>query len=272
MIRVNRLQWIIVASMSLLFGESLAGLQQGAQGPEPCQHCHMQSFPPVNKWNCILQGRVNATAGVGAYDIDGFDNSKRKVSKLHAVGALVICYISAGSWEDWRVDASQFPAMLLGNSNGWPGERWLDIRQMAQLKPIMRARVEMCQQKGFDAVDFDNVDAWQNEPGFPIRAEDQLAYNRMLANLAHEHGLMVALKNDTGQAQQLQPYFDFAINESCQYYNECSQLQVFVNNGKPVLNIEYLGNRSKICQRASEFNLISIKKRSNLKKWVRYCG
>ena len=44
------------------------------------------------------------------------------------LGRKVVCYIDAGTWEDWRPDAAQFTTSLLGRSNGWPGERWLDVR------------------------------------------------------------------------------------------------------------------------------------------------
>src|SRR5262245_25529096 len=51
------------------------------------------------------------------------------VNAAHAAGKHAICYVSAGSFENWRADAGQFPASVLGSKNGWPGERWLDVRQ-----------------------------------------------------------------------------------------------------------------------------------------------
>ena len=44
------------------------------------------------------------------------------VNATHALGGHVICYVDAGTWENWRADAGQFPASVLGNKNGWPGE------------------------------------------------------------------------------------------------------------------------------------------------------
>ena len=80
------------------------------------------------------------------------------VNAIHAAGGKAICYVSAGTWENWRVDANQFPASVLGSKNGWPGEKWLDIRQTSVLLPIMEARVQKCRQAGFDGVEWDNVD------------------------------------------------------------------------------------------------------------------
>jgi len=176
---------------------------------------------------------------VAATDIDGFDNSSGTVANFHAIGQRMICYIDVGTSENWRPDASQFPATVLGNGNGWPGEQWLDVRQLAVLEPIMTARFEMCQQKGFDAVEPDNMDGYENDTGFPITAADQLAYDTWIAQEVHSLGMAVFQKNDPDQAAQLEPYFDGVIDEQCNQYSECSSYRPYVSAGKPVLNAEY---------------------------------
>ena len=45
------------------------------------------------------------------YDVDLFDTPVSVVASLHARGRKVICYMSAGSWEDFRPDATRFPAI-----------------------------------------------------------------------------------------------------------------------------------------------------------------
>ena len=103
------------------------------------------------------------------YDIDMFDHSSEVVASLQAKGRKVICYISAGSLEDWRPDADQFPKSVLGKSlEGWVGERWLDIRQIDLLAPIMTARMDLCKEKGFDGIEPDNIDGYINDTGFPL--------------------------------------------------------------------------------------------------------
>jgi hypothetical protein len=176
---------------------------------------------------------------VAATDIDGFDNSSATVADFHAIGQRMICYIDVGTWENWRPDASQFPDTVLGSGNGWPGERWLDVRQLAVLEPIMAARFEMCQQKGFDAVEPDNMDGYENNTGFPITAAEQLAYDMWIAQVVHSLGMAVFQKNDPDQAAQLEPYFDGVIDEQCNQYSECSSYQPYLSAGKPVLNAEY---------------------------------
>ncbi len=176
---------------------------------------------------------------VAATDVDGFDNAAATVAEFHAVGQRMICYIDVGTWEDWRPDASQFPAAVLGNGNGWPGERWLDVRELTMLEPIMTARFEMCQQKGFDAVEPDNMDGYENDTGFPITAAEQVAYDTWIAQEVHSLGMAVFQKNDPDQAAALEPYFDGVIDEQCNQYSECSSYQPYLSAGKPVLNAEY---------------------------------
>ncbi len=66
-----------------------------------------------------------------------------------------------------------------------------------------KSRLDLCQQRGFDTVDPDNMDGYTNATGFPLTAADQLAYNASIANAAHARGLTVALKNDLDQIPQL---------------------------------------------------------------------
>jgi hypothetical protein len=48
---------------------------------------------------------------------------------------------------------------------------------------------------GVDAIEFDNVDAYQNKTGLAISAATQEQFDATIANLAHGKGLRVALKN-----------------------------------------------------------------------------
>jgi hypothetical protein len=187
------------------------------------------------------------------------------VNAIHAAGGKAICYVSAGTWENWRVDANQFPASVLGNKNGWPGEKWLDIRQTSVLLPIMDARVQKCRQAGFDGVEWDNVDGYSNRSGFPLTAADQATYDASLANMAHSYGLTVALKNDVEQLPDLAPYFDYGVNEQCQQYNECGGYTTyFINAGKTVFQVEYKLSLSKFCPAANAANRNAITKTYDL--------
>ncbi|MFC4119729.1 endo alpha-1,4 polygalactosaminidase [Nonomuraea zeae] len=213
---------------------------------------------------------------VQMYDIDGFaakDGAIVKSLKADKPGRGVVCYLSAGTFEDWRPDAGQFPAEVLGSPlEDWEGERWLDVRKYTgKLGEIMKARLDMCKAAGFDAVEPDNVDGYANDSGFPLKAADQLAYNTWFANEAHKRGLAVGLKNDVEQIPQLLPYFDFAVNEECWEHKECTTAQngdygydQFVKAGKAVFQVEYNLATSAFCARSNAANFNSLKKKYEL--------
>ena len=199
-------------------------------------------------------------------------NTQATIDRIHKYKAKAICYISAGTWEKWRPDAKKFSAAVKGKSNGWRQEKWLDIRQTALLLPIMQTRITMCKNKGFDAIEFDNVDGYLNNTGFPLSNLDQVYYNSLLANMAHAAGLLAGLKNDSNQITELLPFFDFAINEQCFQYQECDQLRLFINANKAVFNVEYKLKPSKFCRQALSMRFNSIKKRLNLGEEVIFCN
>jgi hypothetical protein len=221
--------------------------------------------PPLGtSWQWQLTGTIDQTVNVTMYDIDLFDVDASVIASLHSQGRKVICYLSAGTFEDWRPDAGSFPASVLGSTNGWPGERWLDIRNLTLLGPIMKARLDLAVQKGCDGVEPDNVDGYTNQTGFPLTYANQIAYNRFMASEAHARNLSVALKNDIDQVVDLLPYFDWALNEQCFEYSECDTLVPFINAGKAVFNVEYNLSTSQFCAQANAMNFNSLKKNLNL--------
>ncbi|KXS17122.1 glycoside hydrolase family 114 protein, partial [Gonapodya prolifera JEL478] len=165
------------------------------------------------------------------YDIDVFDTPSTTISALNNAGLIVICYMSVGSYEDWRPDVRQFPKSVRSKPlyKIWKGEWWLDVRQIATLGPIMKARMVLAVQKGFDGVEGDNVDGYTNDSGFLLNADDQVAYNRWLADTAHSLGLLVGLKNTMTLASQLFAWYDFALLEQCVYCTSCDSAKPFLN-------------------------------------------
>jgi hypothetical protein len=228
-------------------------------------------FPLNTSWQWQLTTPVDQSVNAQMFDIDLFDNSASVVASLHAKNKKVTCYISAGTWENWRPDASKFPASVKGAGNGWPGEKWLDIRRIDILGPIMQARLDLCASKGFEAVEPDNVDGYSNDTGFNLRASDQIKYNQFLANEAHKRGLFVFLKNDIEQVDQLLPYFDGALNEECFRYHECDALRHFIAAGKPVMQVEYKKLTSSFCPQANSYNFNSMRKHLSLDAYREPC-
>ena len=195
------------------------------------------------------------------YDVDLFDTDAAVVAALHLDGRKVVCYVNAGGWEDWRPDTEEFPSEVIGsNLDDWEGERWLDIRHLDVLGPIIEARMDLCEAKGFDAIEPDNVDGFLNDTGFPLTYADQLAYNVWLAAAAHERGLSIGLKNDMEQIPDLLSHFDWALNEQCFEYEECETLLPFIEAGKPVFHVEYELETDEFCQQARAMGFSSDEK------------
>ena len=197
-------------------------------------------------------------------DIDGEYNTAATVATLHSRGQKVICYFDAGVYENYRTDAHRFPKSVIGKKDGnWEGSFWLDIRQTAILLPIMEDRIKMCAAKGFDAVEPDEIDGWENVTGFPLTYAHQVTYNKAIAALAHKHGLGAVQKGDIIQVQDLVNDYDATLNEECAQYNECLNpynpvtkktqvgLQAYTQQNKAVWQAEYKAKvDAKLCKQA----------------------
>jgi Glycoside-hydrolase family GH114 len=183
---------------------------------------------------------IDITVSASAYIIDLYANDPTVVKSLQAAGRKVICYVNLGVWEDFLPDKDGFPKDTLGKPwNGSSNARWLDIRKFEDFTPALRARLDLCKQKGFDAVGPDNIDAYKNDSGFALTADDQLRFNRFLATEAHARGLSIGLHNDADQADDLGPWFDWALTEDCFAQGWCEKMEPFTKSGKAVFMTEY---------------------------------
>jgi hypothetical protein len=238
----------------LLLGAACATPDPAAQAaPTPTLYIPMLRTPatlpvhwqptPADSWQWQFNteaGPVDLTVAADIYTLDMFDTSAASVQALHKSGRRAVCYISVGSWEDWRPDAADYPPILLGNAYiGWEGERWVDIRRLDLLGPILGKRLDQCKAKGFDGVEPDNLDGYQTDTGFELTPADQIAVNRWFAAEAHARGLGIGLKNDPEQIDELVAHFDWAITEDCFDQGWCHATQPFLDAGKAVVALEY---------------------------------
>ena len=212
-----------------------------------------------------MLGEINTSYDVNIYDIDLFDTSVSTMKSLQTSGKKVICYFSAGSYEEWRSDSSLFNSSDLGKTlDGWEDEKCLDIRS-TNVHTIMKARLDLAVEKGCDGVEPDNMDGYANESGFNLNANDELNFNRLIANEAHSRNLSVGLKNDLDQIPELVDYYDFAANEQCFEFDECETLSPFTDQGKPVFNAEYkteyindLTTRQNLCNESNTLQFSTL--------------
>jgi hypothetical protein len=222
---------------------------------------HWQPAPRTVAWQWQLQGRSDLDVAASVYDLDGFETSPTQVRALHRQGRKAICYLDVGSWESFRPDAGAFPKSTIGRRyEGFPNERWLDVRRFHLFAAPLEARIAICARKGFDAVEPDNVTGFENRTGFPITAADQLRFDRWIAARIHERGMGVALKNDPHQVKALLPSFDFAIVEQCFQYRECGYYRPFVEHGKAVFEAEYELAPKRFCGAAKRLGFSAIRK------------
>jgi hypothetical protein len=225
---------------------------------------------PGTSWQWQLSGQLDTSIDVSMYDIDLFTNSPATMAALHAAGRIVVCYFSAGSYEPDRPDSAKLQATGLGKTlQGWPDEKWLDIRSSA-VRDIMKARLDLAVSKGCDGVEPDNVDGYDNDNGLGLTEQDQVAYDQFLATEGHARGLSVGLKNSLGLVSTLVVAFDWALNEECLKYNECDQLAPFISAGKAVFHCEYGTSTAGVCNN-DPAGFSTIVKRLQLDAWRLAC-
>jgi hypothetical protein len=174
----------ILAAWALVLVVGGCGAGDGGDGTAEPDHRPQ----PYDSFQWQLSGYPPDTStSADTWDLDLFETPAEVVDQLHEAGTTVACYFSAGTYEEFREDAVGFPADTRGEPlPDFPDERWLDIREQDALAPVIEARLNLCAEKGFDAVEMDNLDAYANESGFPLTAEHQLVFNRWLAAEARE--------------------------------------------------------------------------------------
>ncbi|MDH2908888.1 MAG: endo alpha-1,4 polygalactosaminidase [Candidatus Eremiobacteraeota bacterium] len=268
-----------VAAIALLAACGTGGTTGGSGTAPPASPSARWWVPaPGSSFQYDLSQAGLPSPGASIEDIDWEATTASEVATLHAAGAHAVCYVDAGSYENWRPDAASFPAVVLGNTYaGYPNERWLDIRRIDLLAPIMDARIATCQAKGFDGVEFDNVDGYDNNTGFPLTLQDDETYLANLAAFAHANGLAVGLKNAPEMLPAMASTVDFAINESCWAQGWCAQDAPLRAQHKFIVDVEYddvtsaAQFTSAFCPAAAALGDTTILKHPTLDAWILTC-
>ncbi|KAH7268294.1 glycoside hydrolase superfamily [Fusarium solani] len=206
-------------------------------------------------------GAKNLKPNVPIYDVDLFENSKETFDALHKAGKYVICYFSAGSWENWRDDRKSFQKKDLGKTlSGWPDEKYVNINSPS-VRAIMAKRIKLAAEKGCDAIDPDNLDGYQADNGLGLTEANTISYVKFLSKEAAKYRITTGMKNGGSITKQVLPYVA----------------------GKPVFNIEYPAGAPKV-KTADKKRICSVTgaakgskgfskviKKMNLDSWVMYC-
>ena len=225
------------------FGWRVHALPPPAPCDAPCwAPPHLASDGRPMRWDWQI-GRVTPLERTGAravdiYDVDGFLTTPAELDAIHTRWQAAtlphpraFCYIDL-AWEDYRPDATPgdvFPARALGRVYyGYPEERWVDFRQLHALRPMLEARISMCAEKGFDSVEFDDIDSFDppSTTGFSLTPGDAQNYLAFADNLAHRMGMSVLWKNSPLLSSWGRRYSDGAVLEECYPYRQCTSKQL----------------------------------------------
>lgn len=236
-------------------------------------------------WNYeILKPVGELSADAEVWDIDLFDNNATVINSIQAAGRKVLCYFSAGSYENWRPDKDEFQDSDLGKDlSGWEGEKWLNTKS-DNVRRIMQARLDMAAQKRCDGVEPDNVDAYDNDNGLDLSEPDAQDYVTFLANEAHSRNLSLALKNAGNIVPAVIDIVEYSVQEQCIQYDNCNQFMPFIQANKPVFHVEYpkgddINNinfiatdvEESICDNSAAAGFSTIIKNMDLDNWIQPC-
>ena len=205
------------------------------------------------------------------FDIDMFTSDASTIQRLHAKGIAVVCYVETGGWESFRPDANSYPAAVLGSPlSGYPGERFVDIRRLDVLLPIIAARLDLARGKGCDGIEPDLDDTYASDTGFPLTMPQQLVFNKAVADLAHARGMSIGLKNGASPGgvfeAAMAEFTDWALNEECHQFGECGGYRAFIAQDKAVFQVEYTASGTTaagVCPANNAANYDGILKRSS---------
>jgi hypothetical protein len=183
-----------------------------------------------------LGGARSVPANVG---IVVRDRTARPVPGLYNV-----CYVNGFQTQQ---DESGFWKRRMGlvlKRHGRPvvdeawGEWLLNVRtprKRTRLAHIMGTWAKGCAARGYDAVEFDNLDSYTRSHGL-LERRQAIAYARLLVRAAHAAGLAAGQKN-LADFNGRSVGYDFAVAEECGRYQECGDY--VATYGRRVLSIEY---------------------------------
>ncbi|WP_338403145.1 endo alpha-1,4 polygalactosaminidase [Arthrobacter bussei] len=227
-----RLTAVLIAATALIGGCSAAA--------------EARPFPAGVPWDYQLGGSYPPAEGTGVV--------VREVSDGPADGVYSICYVNAFQTQPdassgWLADGLvlTIDGEPLADPD-WPDEFLLDTGTEAKRTAIADrtgAVLRECADRGFDAVELDNLDSYVRSEGRLV-LDDNRALATALVAAAQRLGLLVGQKNAAEDTAELAGAgFDFAIAEQCVEFGECGEYAA--QYGDAVLAVEYPGPTTDAC-------------------------
>jgi Glycoside-hydrolase family GH114 len=259
-----RLAWTALLAVTLAACEGTEGTlltrPSGAAsvGNEPVDDLFLPAEDA--RWLARLDGAVDIEAAADFFYLDPQQQPAADLAQLHAQRRHYVCYLSAGTLESFRDDASQFPDRVIGNvTSNFPNERWLDVRD-AEVRALMAQRIAALADAGCDGVTPASLTGYAEDSGFALSLADTVDYARFLAEELHAAGISAGLTGPSALVAELWQSFDFGLAISCVQGSQCAEYAPLRAANKPVLYVE-LGDEAdapQLCKSANELGFNAI--------------
>lgn len=248
---------------SVLFAAAASVAMVGAAPHERAAHASFKASE-IESWVLNAWGPQEPLSTKGDVIIlDANLHSASTIKEQKQSGKKVVCYMSAGTIENWRSDADKYKqSASMGKKYKGFNEQWLDVTEWETAKPYMTARLDEAAAKGCDAVELDNIDCYDHGsacvPGAStdVLKEKEVEYIKWLSNYAHSKGLAVGLKNVNGIVDEVIDYGDFAIEEG-NPASEFSKFGKFTDQNKLVVSVQYNDQNGDVCANAKEYKMLA---------------
>ncbi len=187
---------------------------------------------------------ILSTAKNGYVLLDPFqDGVTDHVAAIQANGNQVGAYISIGTGETYREDYEQIKPYLVATPWGeWPDEFFIKETTTGVLE-VMKARIDKIAARGFDWVEFDNMDwAFDDESratyGIIATETDGAAYYQELCDYVHSKGMKCMAKNRVEDATDFDGVLYESYSDEKNWWDQ-SGAQSFLDAGKLVIINHY---------------------------------
>lgn len=243
--RAARRLLAVALSVGLTAGCLASGTTTPAATTPAATSTASRPFPAHGRFDYQLGGAYPPPPGTAIVARDSTDPP--------APGTFSICYLNAFQTQPGQ-GSSWDRGLLLHDRSGrplvdpdWPDEFILDTTTEADRQAIasrLEVLIDSCATRGFDAIEPDNLDTYarsyvrRHAERAPTR-DDNVALLALLADRAHQRGLLIAQKNagEDSATIRRKAGTDFAIAEECQRYDECqASTDVY---GPNLIEIEY---------------------------------
>lgn len=193
--------------------------------------------------------------------LDLWNYGTNDIKRVVKAGSIPVAYFST-QYEAWRPDAKDLIDYREHSGlDGWRDEDILDPGRMDEWIEVLYRRIDFAQEKGFQAIDADNIDGFY----FYHSSKDMNACAELwnkLASYARSKDMLVGLKNSGFLFGKVNNP-DFLVTESIYKWNEANTYQRF---GKPIFNTEYSKKEYKKALSENKFHTI-YKDKMKMDSW-----